>query len=176
MAELLGLGPVLVLTAWTLLGLSQGKDLTDSTVSGFGLITVVAALVGGAGWWSTRQVLRRGARPERVASTVAVAALAFCGFTWAFSYAIDPWTTPAEVLRRRRQDSQSSNITPPGLLRAPPTTHCALKVLHSAQTPHHPCTPRVRSLNFHCNLPWAHGPHGVPVHATGPNPRRPAYK
>jgi hypothetical protein len=99
MAALLGLGPVLVLFAWTLLGLSQGQSLTDSTVSGFGLITVVAALVGGAGWWSTRQALRRGTRPERVTSTVAVAALALCGFTWVFSYAIEPWTTPAEVLR-----------------------------------------------------------------------------
>ena len=62
------------------------------------VITVVAALVGGAGWWSTRQALRRGARPAQVASTVAVAALAFCGFSWVFSYAIEPWTTPAEML------------------------------------------------------------------------------
>jgi hypothetical protein len=93
------MGSVLVLTAWTLLGLSQGQRLTDSTVSGFGLITAVAALVGGAGWWSTRQVLRRGERPELVASAVAVAVLALCGFTWVFSYVVEPWTTPAEVLR-----------------------------------------------------------------------------
>jgi hypothetical protein len=98
-AALLGMGSVLVLTAWTLLGLSQGQRLTDPTVSGFVLITVVAAVVGGAGWWSTRRVLQRGAGPERVASTVAVAVLAICGFTWVFSYTVEPWTTPAEMLR-----------------------------------------------------------------------------
>ena len=98
-AALLGTGSVLVLTAWTLLGLSQGQQLADSTVSGFGLITVVAALVGTVGWWSTRQVLRRGARPEWVASAVAGAVLALCGITWVFSYVVEPWTTPAEVLR-----------------------------------------------------------------------------
>jgi hypothetical protein len=98
-AALLGTGSVLLMAAWTLLGLSQGQRLIDSTVSGFGAITLVAALVGLTGWWSARRVLRRGARPERVASTVAVAVLGLCSITWVFSYAVEPWTTPAEVLR-----------------------------------------------------------------------------
>lgn len=96
-ALLLGAGPVLVLTAWVLLGLSQGKLLTDSTASGFGLITAVGAAVGAAGWWWTRRALRRGARPERAAYAVAGAVLVLCGLTWAFSYAVEPWTSPADV-------------------------------------------------------------------------------
>lgn len=96
-ALLLGAGPVLVLTAWVLLGLSQGKLLTDSTATGFGLITAVGAVVGAAGWWWTRRTLRRGARPKRAATAVAVAVLALCGLTWVFSYAVEPWTTPADL-------------------------------------------------------------------------------
>ena len=98
-AALLGIGSVLLLTAWTLLGLSQGQPLTDSTVSGFGLLTLAAALVGLGGWWSTRRALRRGARPEPVASSVAVAVLVLCGINWVFSYAVEPWATPAEMVR-----------------------------------------------------------------------------
>ena len=96
-ALLLGAGPVLVLTAWMLLGLSQGKLLTDSAGSGFGLITAVGVAVGAAGWWWTRRTLRRGARPERTAAAVALAVLALCSLTWALSYAVEPWTSPADA-------------------------------------------------------------------------------
>lgn len=96
-ALLLGAGPVLVLTAWVLLGVSQGKLVTDSTVSGFGLLTAAGAAVGITGWWWTQRTLRQDVRPRRTAAAVAVAVLVLCSLTWVLSYAVEPWTSPADV-------------------------------------------------------------------------------
>jgi hypothetical protein len=96
-AVLLGTGPVLVLMAWLLLGVAQGGLLVDGLDTGFGLITLAAAGAAGLGGWWTRRTLRRNEHPAPAARTVAIVMVALCGFTWVFSYAVEPWTTPADV-------------------------------------------------------------------------------
>lgn len=96
-AVLLGMGPVLVLTAWLLLGVAQGGLLMDGLDTGFGLIALAATGLAGGGWWWTRQALRRNHDPGPAARTVAIGMVALCGFTWVFSNAVEPWTTPADV-------------------------------------------------------------------------------
>ena len=96
-ALLLGVGPVLVLAAWLLLGVAQGGLLSDGLDTGFGMIAVAAAGAAGLGWCWTRRALRRGQHPGRAARTVALGVISLCGLTWVFSYATEPWTTPADV-------------------------------------------------------------------------------
>lgn len=96
-AMLLGVGPVLVLLSWLLLGVAQGGVLVDGLDTGFGLITLAAVGTAGLGWWWTRQALRRGEPVARPARVVAGAVVALCLVTWTFSYAVEPWTSPADV-------------------------------------------------------------------------------
>lgn len=96
-AALLGVGPALVLAAWLLLGVAQGGLLVEGLDTGFGLIALAAVVAAGLGGWWTRRALRRNQHPGPAARSVALGMVALCGFTWVFSYAVEPWTTPADV-------------------------------------------------------------------------------
>lgn len=96
-AMLLGVGPVLVLLTWLLLGVAQGGLLLEGLDTGFGLITLAAVGASGLGWWWTRRALRQGEHPEWAARTVALAVVGLCLVTWILSYAVEPWTSPADV-------------------------------------------------------------------------------
>lgn len=98
-ARALGIGSALVLGVWILWGLTQPGPVLDSGSLGFFVVTGLAVGSAGVSRGWTRSRLRSGRSPRAAALAIAVAVVALCIGSWVLSYAIQPWTTPAEIVR-----------------------------------------------------------------------------
>lgn len=98
-AWLLGAGPVLVLIAWFGYGSVWGDGRVGPSDVPFVLITAVCLTAGllGSAW--VRRQLRDRLDSRGAALGVGVTMLGLCVITWLLSYRVNPWTTPADVLR-----------------------------------------------------------------------------